>query len=211
MHTLLSTLRYTLRTCRQSRSANQHYCHPRRGAFNTGTVAKERGAALITALMILLIMTLLGITAVTTSTLQEKMAGNMRDGYMAQEAGDSILRDGESWIYNRITKPLKSCSPTSSERVWDSACLPTDLTSQSATNDIWWVTNGFTSNVSNGHVSQEPRYVETFSQRVQTDLGSAKPKYRYFYRTIGWSVGATNFAKGLFESTFSRRSDEFQP
>ena len=169
-------------------------------------ISKEHGAALFTALMILLIMTLLGITAITTSSLQEKMAGNMRDQYMAQQAGDSILRDGESWIFKQASKPTPACSPPSAPPLWDSTCLP-DVTAQS---DSWWTANGFASNVSNTYVSQNPRYVDEYLQRVPLCL-DCKPKiYRYFYRTSGWSVGASDYARGLFQSTFSRRSDEFQ-
>ena len=63
--------------------------------FTASPERHERGTALIFALVMLLLLTILGITAVTTSSLQEKMAGNMRDQYMAQQSGDSVLRDGE--------------------------------------------------------------------------------------------------------------------
>jgi type IV pilus assembly protein PilX len=171
-------------------------------------MAKERGAALIITLLILVIMTLLGITAITTSSLQEKMAGNMRDQYMAQQAGDSIIRDAESWIFQLASRPTPSCSPPGTERVWDYSCP--DVQAIATQNDSWWAANGYASNVANTFVYQNPRYVDEHLQRVPIGSLSERPQvYRHFYRTNGWSVGASDYARGLFQSVFSRRSDEF--
>lgn len=177
------------------------------GCIPLANGSREKGAALITALMILLVMTLLGITAVTTSSLQEKMAGNMRDQYMAQQAGDSILRDGESWVFKLLTRPKPVCSPPSAERVWDSSCSA--VLSIAAQTDSWWGSNGYVSNVANTFVNQEPRYVVEHLQAVILDASKTPKDYRHFYRVSGWSVGASDYARGLFQSVFSRRSDEF--
>jgi Tfp pilus assembly protein PilX len=50
----------------------------------------QRGAALVMAIMILLILTVLGIYAVTTSTLETKIAGNerfLKDAFYAADGG----------------------------------------------------------------------------------------------------------------------------
>jgi len=60
----------------------------------------QHGAALITGLIFLVILTLLGITAMRTSTLEERIAGNTRDRNVAFQAGDTALRDGERDIMN---------------------------------------------------------------------------------------------------------------
>lgn len=49
----------------------------------------ERGTALVMALLILLILTVLGITAMNTSTLEERMAGNTQEATRAFEAAES--------------------------------------------------------------------------------------------------------------------------
>jgi type IV pilus assembly protein PilX len=202
---LATTIRIIPRFCRPHHGGTQTDALPHTSRFRSTPTTKERGAALIITLLILLIMTLLGITAITTSSLQEKMAGNMRDQYMAQQAGDSILRDGESWIFKLLTRPTPSCAPSGAERVWDFNCL--DVAAQ---DDTWWVANGYTSNVSNTYVNQNPRYVDEHIQRVTiSSLSDKPPVYRHFYRANGWSVGASDYARGLFQSIFSRRSDEF--
>lgn len=54
-------------------------------------VRSQQGAALVMALVILLILTLLGVTAMGTSSLEEKMAGNIQEATRAFEAGESGL------------------------------------------------------------------------------------------------------------------------
>ncbi len=177
-------------------------------------ILRERGTALIFALVMLLILTILGITAVTTSSLQEKMAGNMRDQYMAQQAGDSILQDAEGLLYTQLTRPNPTCPPanTLDQRVWNGmdAALPGCLPDITTLDNTWWNTNGFAPTVALGTTSQEPRYVVELIQKVTICLDCTPKTQRYHYRATGWSVGATDFARGLFQSVFSKKSDEYE-
>ena len=180
----------------------------------------ECGTALVFALVILLLLTILGITAVTTSSLQEKMAGNMRDQYMALQASDSILRDGQSLVFNQTTKPTPSCPPDIVTRIWDSDCLPATVSAASGPNwwstatETWWLNPAFafTSSVATGLTFQEPRFaVERIQQApVTAEIGKNKKVYRFYYRTTGWSVGATNYSQGITQDVFSKRSDTYQ-
>lgn len=54
-------------------------------------MSNERGMALVMALVILLILTMIGVTAMSTSTLQEKMAGNVQEQTRAFHAAESGL------------------------------------------------------------------------------------------------------------------------
>ncbi len=58
----------------------------------------QRGAALIVALVLLLVVTVLGVTSMRTTTLQERMAGNLRDNHLAFQAAEAALRDGEELL-----------------------------------------------------------------------------------------------------------------
>jgi type IV pilus assembly protein PilX len=51
--------------------------------------SRERGVVLVMALVILLILTILGVTAMSTSSLQEKMAGNTQEQTKAFQAAES--------------------------------------------------------------------------------------------------------------------------
>lgn len=59
------------------------------------TLKKQRGTTLIVALSILLVLTILGVSALSTSSLEERMAGNNRDFQVAFEAAETALRAAE--------------------------------------------------------------------------------------------------------------------
>lgn len=67
--------------------------------------ASERGAVLATALVLLVVLTLLGILAMQGSTLQERMAGNLQQEDLAFEAAEAGLRDAEAWLNGSVTLP----------------------------------------------------------------------------------------------------------
>ena len=58
----------------------------------------QGGAALIVSLIFLLLMTLIGVTSMQSTTLQERMAGNTRDRNLALQAAEAALRQGETWL-----------------------------------------------------------------------------------------------------------------
>jgi len=69
------------------------------------TVANRRrqsGAVLFVGLVLLLILTLLGLSSSNVSILQERMAGNLAQSNEAFQIAESALRDIESSVYNGI-------------------------------------------------------------------------------------------------------------
>jgi len=48
--------------------------------------ARQRGAALFTALILLVIMTLLGMSSMTATTMEERMAANLQEGIRSYQA-----------------------------------------------------------------------------------------------------------------------------
>jgi type IV pilus assembly protein PilX len=68
---------------------------------------QQTGAVLVISLFILVVITLIGISAIQTTTLEEKMTGNMRDHDLAFQAAESALRDAEiNLIENQVTDPF---------------------------------------------------------------------------------------------------------
>ena len=64
--------------------------------------SRQRGAALVVSLMFLLIMTILGVTAMNTATLGTMMAGNAMFQATALSEAELILREGEEDIETNI-------------------------------------------------------------------------------------------------------------
>lgn len=69
---------------------------------------RQRGAALLTGLIFLVILTLLGITAARMAGLEERMSGNMRDRSLAMQAAEMALRDAERDILGAVAGSTRS-------------------------------------------------------------------------------------------------------
>lgn len=66
---------------------------------------RQRGAVLVVSLILLVLMTIIGVTAMRANTLQEKMTGNMRDYSLAFQSAESALREGESRLQAPPPRP----------------------------------------------------------------------------------------------------------
>jgi type IV pilus assembly protein PilX len=66
---------------------------------------KQRGAILFLALIMLLILTLIGVTAARLQTSEESMARNDHNHQLAIQSAEAALRSAESSIWNGIYTP----------------------------------------------------------------------------------------------------------
>ena len=74
----------------------------------------QRGFVLITSLIFLVVITLLAVSAINSSTLQERMASNLREKSRARQAADAGLRYAERALDSAAftTMPaLFNCGP----------------------------------------------------------------------------------------------------
>lgn len=63
---------------------------------------RQAGAALVTGLIFMVILTLLAIAAMRTTTLEELMARNARDRDLAFQAAEAALRAGEARLEEAV-------------------------------------------------------------------------------------------------------------
>ena len=68
------------------------------------TNAPQEGFVLIVGLVILGLLTMLALSSMRDTTMQEKMAGASRDSGLAFQAAESALRDAENCITNSAAK-----------------------------------------------------------------------------------------------------------
>jgi len=80
-------------------SKNVRYTHP---------PYYQHGAVLIVSMLLLLVMTLIGITGMRNTTLEEKMAGNTRDSHLAFNAAEAGLRESESLLQAAVLPAFKT-------------------------------------------------------------------------------------------------------
>ncbi len=63
-----------------------------------GPISRNRGVALFVSLVLLLVLTIIGVSAVQTTTLETRMARNEHDSLLAFQAAESALRDAEAVV-----------------------------------------------------------------------------------------------------------------
>lgn len=158
----------------------------------------EHGAALIVALVFLLIMTVLGVSSMSTTTLQERMAGNLRDKNLAFQAAEAALRDGEE-LLQQATVPVFSGV---------NGLLPMNVGAGQV--DFWntydWAGNSQTASAVEGVVSA-PQFVIEELPPVPAEGGSlrfgALPEVG-FYRVTARGSGGTEDAVAILQTTYRR-------
>ncbi len=80
---------------------------PRRLA--TGLPGKsQKGAVMIVALMLLLVMTILAVSGIGNSTLEQKMSGNYYNSASAFQAAEYGIRVAEQWVINDLPSNWKA-------------------------------------------------------------------------------------------------------
>jgi len=72
------------------------------------TRSRQHGAVLIVALLFLVILTILGVTAMTATTFEEKISGNTRDLNVAFQAAEAALRDARRDINGIVIPPFSA-------------------------------------------------------------------------------------------------------
>lgn len=166
----------------------------------------QQGAVLIFGLILLLALTLIGISSMQGSVFNEKMAGNSRDRNFAFQAAESALRDGELWLTNNPVQPL--ANPTGSNGVWSP-------NSPGAGN--WWQSggapwaNGAPSIVTlNGisNIQAQPQRLIEEDKFVKDNLSVGQQQSATglnYYRVTTKASGGTDKAIVQLQSMFSRR------
>lgn len=151
------------------------------------TRAAQRASALIIALIFLLLLTLLGTTAMRSTSMQERMAGNTRDWNLAFQAAEAALRQAENWLLT--TTPLPAFNDTNGFYRINSATRPV-WTAIPPTNGTGYVTYAGTL----PDVGQQPRYyIEELSTvrpaGTETEAGTPLDEV-FFYRVTAVGYGA---------------------
>ena len=165
----------------------------------------QHGAALIFSMILLLVLTLLGLSSMRTATLEEKMAYNMRDMNLAFEAAESGLREAETWLDQQANE----ASVNNQAFVYPPDAAP-ELTTQTHS---WWsnadnsASYGIAGSTALGEVNSQPRFVIEQRAFVPDSLvqGFEPPKGKNLYRVTARGTGATDTAQSISQSTFAKR------
>lgn len=174
---------------------------------NNFRMSGQRGATLLVGLVMLLLMTVIGLAAMRGSSMQELMAGNMRDRNLAFQSAEAGLRAAEN-VLNGATIPAFNGSQSGYYQ---------DLDGSKRTGywDIYdWGADSVLTDMGLERVSEQPRFViEEVSSTVVNagadgggiDFASSmKSEDIVYYRVTSRGVGGTDNAVVIVQSTFKR-------
>jgi len=176
---------------------------------------RQRGSTLIVALVFLLAMTLIGVTAMQGTTQQESMAGNLRQRNLAFQAAEAALRNGESLLTQAV---LPTFNNTGANLGLRQSVTPTaDIGTFWLDTYCWVVKTGCAAAESQqyaglplGDVVSQPLYViEELPPVPKNPDSGGSVKFQalseeYFYRVTARGLGGTTDALVILQSTYKR-------
>ena len=187
---------------------------------------KQQGAALVVCLIVLLVMSVIGVTSVSNSTIQQRMAFNLRQQQLAENAAETALRAAENALQAQITS-LGSVAAFADgaglyTSQWDNE-LQVRLSPHGFNNFTdpgdWTNLNSVeVGGLSADVAANNPRYIIEYIGRADppsigrtsevSSLSGSPPEYIHFtfrITSIGWGVDPNAYA--VLQSTF--RSSDF--
>lgn len=166
--------------------------------------SNQKGVALFISLVLLLVLTIIGVSSVQTTSLEERMARNAHDGALAFQAAESALRQAEEFL-ETAAPVAASFTDTGSNGLWTVA--PFGDTPRWANPSTW--SGGSSIEVGAGivGVSEQPRYIVEFVssiERVQNphDLSNQNVETYNIFRITALGVGGSDNARVLLQSSF---------
>jgi type IV pilus assembly protein PilX len=164
------------------------------------SVRRQQGMVLVVCLIMLLLLTLSGLAAMQGSTMQEKMAGNSRDGEQAFLAAEAALRGGEAYMAS-VSGATATFDTTGTAGLYDVATSGVTVDWQSASTN--W-RNG----ASLTGVAVTPKYlVEKLPEVINKGLSLEADQplnTMIIYRITASAVGQTTTSRAVLQSTFRR-------
>lgn len=192
------------------------------------SMANQRGAVLVVTLILLLVLTVLGMTAVRTTFLEERMARNELDRAIALEGAELALREAERRIDAEVSLQHEQlCSEAGSGNCSDIVYLhpDEDLSFGGIAKDTFadavdelslaqWQQHGQFVDADNDSVAdlpagagEPPRYLVREVRFIPDSLnrGHGVPPGRYLYEVSAIGFGSNSNIQVVLQSTFIRR------
>jgi type IV pilus assembly protein PilX len=167
-------------------------------------MSNQQGATLAVTLLMLLIITLLGISAIQVTHMQEKMTANLQDKELSFHAAESALAAGETWILAQAAEPPVTTTCSAFPCV-QTAFQNFNVVGQSST---WWQSNSANYNTQLDNVATTPRYIIEFLQFVPDTpvVGTTSSTTGvYYYQVTARGSGGSNDSFTILQTTVARR------
>ena len=149
--------------------------------------------------MILVVLTMIGVSSMTTSSLQERMAGNFRDRQIAFQAAEMTLAYAEEFAKDAINS---ASIFNNTNGYYDSYDGPTNL--NAFTGDWWTGTNSQILPTAIDQVRTQPRYIIEYRGDIGEEEGTSINLSGYGESSGGGKISnfrVTVRATGLSDNT----------
>jgi type IV pilus assembly protein PilX len=189
----------------------------RNGAMTGSNRATSRGtqggSALIVGILLLLVVTVLAVSGMRSTVMQERMSGNLHDRNLAFQAAEAALRDAEAFLFAGGGVGVFAGSglcPQLTESV--NPCTGNNPM-QPGNPDAWipgtynWGTHSRTYDGEIAGLSAQPRYViERLNQTIPSDSVTAAADEPLpdasVYRITAMATGGTDTAVVILQTTY---------
>lgn len=166
-------------------------------------ISSQKGMVLVVGLIFLMILTLIGVSAMNSTALSEKLTQNLRDTTAAFAAAEASMTDGEAWLKAQTSAPTAVTTCTSSPcNVWAANSLGTVYQQSSS----WWQSNARNFSSTLYGVATQPQYIIELSSFVPYELSPGslgKGQGYYFYRVNARGTGATANSQVNLQSIYA--------
>ncbi|MFW6092458.1 MAG: pilus assembly PilX family protein [Pseudomonadota bacterium] len=173
------------------------------------TYSRSRGMALFISLVLLLILTIIGVSAVQTTSLETRMARNEHDTLLAFQAAESALRDGEEFLESVVTTAI--FTDDGSDGLWTIAEL--GQTERWRDPNVWEGNTSVVAPTEVGVVAEQPRYLvehvasvlrEENAYQLNDPYGGSATDRVEIFRITARGVGGSENARVYLQTTYGR-------
>lgn len=189
---------------------------------NIHSLHSQQGAVLIVGLIMLFSLTMLGVGAMSSNLLQQRMATNMGDMAIAFNSADTLLRERQKWLVDISSEPVvKSTCNADQDCIYDArekkSLLATNYGDEWWNNPLtmsqsWWNANaqeyGTASTVDLANVASDARiaieWLQTESDSLQEGETTTKSGITYYQMTVR-GTGSTDLSEVVLQATVSKR------
>lgn len=165
----------------------------------------QSGAALILSLLMLLILTLLAVSGMQGTVMQERMVSAQRDGLLSFEIAEAALRDGEAFLENSVNT-LNSFNGSGGLYAQGAAPDPSlpatwaGTASRTGTAVAGVTPRYFIEYI--GEAQQPDKLTNIVAQGYSHETGAITAQA---FRVVAWSPGVSGEAQRIIESYYSRQ------
>lgn len=180
-----------------------------------GKRRQQKGAVLVFCLVFLAVLTMMGVSGMESTILEERMSANMRDHNLAFQAAESALKSAEAWLVAQVGLPVTSnngATPVWQENSMDPAANDgLHWWKHPNITTVWW-TNNAIGVAGVGEVVAQPRYIieeyHTADSGQSIGIGGGEVTVpRVFHRITSQGVGVAATTRVSLQSTFVKPYD----